>query len=271
MDVDPQVFRWNLLVQCLQEIGVSSSYQKIETQDENFEEVLGSVLKKRFVGIRIGSIFGERLMQSFPQEPALLLSIGSADTLIKIHNQWWPRSLLYEALHYLLGYLGKEINFTSSALIVGAGSEARVAIAVLLKMGFKSFKITHRFADQGISLLAELKRIYFNVTFEYIPVNQLIMLPAVHSIMINTLTDEKDHKEVIPELLYFNFLEPGGEIWDFSMGNKELSLATEAQQIGTKYVSGCEVASWVDFLWCKHVFKKSFNKEKYKKLLMEER
>lgn len=266
--VQPQRQRWELLSTELSRSGIENHYQAIEVESDAFDEQLKEILKGDYAGIRIGSPFGERVTRILSYEPALMMSLGAADSLVLSGDQWWTRSALFEALQKLLRQYAGQLNFTAEALIVGAGSAAKIAIAALVKIGFKRFKITNRFLDQGLSLIADLKKIYFGVHFEFTPVNQLIMLAGVHSIMVNT-TPAGPQNELIQELLYFNFLEPGGEVWDFSLAGSETPLLLEAQHIGTKIVHGYEIASWVDVIWSEWTFGCQLDREEYMGKLIE--
>jgi shikimate 5-dehydrogenase len=94
------------------------------------------------------------------------------------------------------------------------------------------------------------------------------MLPGTNSIMVNTTPSGVDN-ELIKELLYFNFLEPGGEVWDLSLSPIETALVKEAEEIGTRVVRGSEVASWVDVVWAKWVFGYELDRNSYLKSLTE--
>ncbi|MCB0363525.1 MAG: hypothetical protein KDD35_12425, partial [Bdellovibrionales bacterium] len=264
--LSPQHDRLQLLAKSLRESGFSNSYEQFPVKLEDFEERLQEATQK-FQGIRIGSPFGELVTRSFVHEPAMMMSLGSADMLIKASGKWWTRSALFEAFHHLLSQYGDQLDCNASALIVGAGAAARIAVAALVKIGFKQFKVTNQFADQGLSLLAELKGTYFGVQFEFTPVNQLIMLPGLNSIVVNT-TPIGPENELVHELLYFNFLASGGEVWDLTLAEKDTPLLMEARQIGTKTVSGFEVASWVDVVWAQRTFRQSLDREAHMKNLI---
>lgn len=254
-----------MLSNILTEQGVSNRYEPSETTIDNFSETLHAATEK-CAAIRIGSPFGESITRHFSHEPALMMSLGSADCLVPAHGKWWTRSALYSAFHHMLREFGDHLNTTQTALIVGAGAAARIAIASLVKIGFKHIKITNQFHDQGIDMIAELKKTYFGVRFEFIPVNQLIMLPGTNSIMINT-TPYIPENELVKELLYFNFLEPGGEVWDMTMTPVETALVREAEEIGTRVVRGFEIASWVDVVWAEWAFGHEINRNSYLKSL----
>ena len=257
----PQDERWNLLSAELNEAGCKNQYESVVVDPESFDLKLSEALKK-CRGIRIGSPFGELVTRFFPHEHAGMMSLGAADTLLETEGKWWTYSAIFGAFHHVLRQYGDGLNVEASALIVGSGAAARVAISSLVKIGFREFKITNQFLDQGLSLIADLKKAYFGVNFSFTPVNQLIMLPGTNSIMINT-TPAGPENELIPELLYFNFLEPGGVVWDLNLTEETSFLINEAKQIGTKVIHGFEIASWADVIWAGWTFGEKLDREKY--------
>ncbi|MBK7844455.1 MAG: hypothetical protein IPJ71_12285 [Bdellovibrionales bacterium] len=257
----PQNERWNLLSTELNEAGCKNQYESFVVDPESFDSKLKEALRQ-CRGIRIGSPFGELVTRSFPHENAGMMSLGAADTLLEVDGKWWTYSAIFGAFHHVLCQYGDRLNVEASALIVGSGASARVAISSLIKIGFREFKITNQFLDQGLSLIADLKKSYFGVSFSFTPVNQLIMLPGTNSIMINT-TPGGPENELIPELLYFNFLEPGGVVWDLNLTEETSFLINEARQIGTKVIQGFEIASWADVIWADWTFGEKLDRETY--------
>ncbi|MCB0384619.1 MAG: hypothetical protein KDD43_04430, partial [Bdellovibrionales bacterium] len=185
ISLNPQHERWQLLSSVLNQAGLANRYEPTETTVDNFSEILHKVTES-CTGIRVGSPFGESITRHFPHEPALMMSLGAADCLLPLHGKWWTRSALFQAFHHMLREFGDHLNTSQTALVVGAGAAARIAIASLIKIGFKHIKITNQFHDQGIDMIAGLKKTFFGVRFEFVPINQLIMLPGTNSIMINT-------------------------------------------------------------------------------------
>ncbi|MCC7404815.1 MAG: hypothetical protein IT288_10495 [Bdellovibrionales bacterium] len=265
--VSPQHERWQLLSKILNEAGVANCYEPSATAPERFAESL-SQATQNMGALRIGSPFGQLVTRHFPYEPVLSMSLGAADTLLPIQGKWWTRSALYQAFHHLLREFGDLLNMKGTALVVGAGAAARIAIASLIKIGFKQIKLTNQEPTEAQALMREMSRSYFGVSFEFVPLSHLIMLPGTNSIMVNTTPSGVDN-ELIKELLYFNFLEPGGEVWDLSLSPIETALVKEAEEIGTRVVRGSEVASWVDVVWAKWVFGYEMDRNSYLKSLTE--
>lgn len=265
--LDPQHERWKLLSDTLTKEGVDNTYEPTETTLDTFEETVNQATDK-YAALRIGPPFGEPITRHFVHEPALTMSLGAADTLVPIHGKWWTRSCLFMGFHHMFREYGENFNMQGTALVAGAGAAARVALAALIKVGFQHIKITNQFHDQAFDLIASLKKSYFGVRFEFVPVNQLILLPGTNSVMINT-TPSVVSNELIKELMYFNFLEPGGEVWDLTTSPVETSLIVEAEQIGTKVVRGFELASWADVVWAEWAFGHRLDRQAYAKVMEE--
>ena len=252
ISLKPQSERWKLLADILNKEGIKNQYQAFATTQDNFNEKLIEATEK-FFALRVGPPFGELVTHHFFYESAITMSLGAADTLIPSHGKWWTRSCLFQAFHYLFSDRGESFNVQSTALVVGAGAAARVVISVLIKIGYKHIKITNRFRDQAFNLIADLKKSYFGVHFEFVSVSQLTLLLGTNSVMVNT-TPCAPGNELTKELMYFNFLEPGGEIWDLTFSPADTELILEAEQIGAKVVRGFEVASWADVVWVEWAF-----------------
>jgi shikimate 5-dehydrogenase len=163
--------------------------------------------------------------------------------------------------------VGENFDLGSSAIVVGAGAMARVLVAVLFREGFKEFGITALDEDRGVELIRDLRKIYFGAEFEFIPKDELILLPGLYGFIANT-TPSTDKNELLAELSYFNFFIPRGVALDLYLETSS-NFLKEAKDIGATIITGHEVAAAADAAWAKWAFGVELDQETYLASLKE--
>ena len=232
-----------------------------------FMEKLNECLEK-YDTIRIGRSLGELVVSAFKHKSSIMQLLKSADSLVKINDKWWLRSAVYHSMQRKLAEIGQRLDLESSVLVVGAGAMARVAIASFVKAGFKKFNISNKFDDQANELIKDLKRVYFNIEFHFVPKDELILLPGTNGVLVNT-TPMVPQNDILEELYYFNFLKSGGIAIDFVLIPPETPLLVEAQDIGVYTVKGYEIASRADMIWAEWCFNVKLDHHKYQEKLLK--
>ncbi len=164
--------------------------------------------------------------------------------------------------------VGSGLDLKGSILIVGAGAGARVAAAAFINVGYKKVNITNKFSEQAEDLIEDLERKYFDIEFEFIPEEKLVLLPGTNSVLVNT-TPLLPSNDLLNELYYFNFLKSPGIVFDFTTVPIDTPLVLEAEALGIKVVRGFEVSSWGDMSWVEWAFAKKLDREAYCERLKE--
>lgn len=242
--------RFELLSEFLNSKNISNKFESIEISPADFDVEFKKVLDN-FDQVRIEAPFGISAYKYFKAHEAIMSQLRSVDCVFKDDlAHWWGKSLTYTSLCESLQGVGEVIDLDSSVLVVGAGASARAAVAACAKMGFKDFKITNKFDEQGLELIREMKANFFGLNFEFVSQDKLILLPGTNCIAINT-TPYVESNDLLPELYYFNFLRKRGVIVELTFYPMHTPLVKESLEINNFNIFGYELAALSDMHWTK--------------------
>ncbi|MCB0357608.1 MAG: hypothetical protein KDD40_11400 [Bdellovibrionales bacterium] len=244
----PFVLRYELLSEYLNSKGFKNEFTYLEVQPTEFEQQLQLALKN-YQALRLGTPYGTSSLSFFNCIPANIAYLNAADYVYK-NSHWELGAATLWGFEKLLNDQGQNINLDYSALIVGSGTASRFAIHALIKIGIKHINISNQFSEQAKELIIELEKKYFGVQFEYVPDDELVLLPGTNSVLVNT-TPLIESNSILKELYYFNFLRADGLVVDFTFLPIKTPLITEAEQIGLKAIRGYQVIAWGDIEWAK--------------------
>ncbi len=260
--------RYEVLRETLKRMGVENEVTFSQfSRDEEWLAALQEA-ERTMDGIRLGRGIGEAVLARTPDQSVHVSRLGSADCLIKENGRWWPRSANYEGLLRVLAKAGQHFELDSDALIVGAGAMARVAVAALFREGFKRFGLTALDQDRGRELIKNLERVYLGAQFRFVPKEELILLPGIYGVIVNTTPSTADN-ELLQELSYFNFFIPKGVAVDLYLRPAITDFLSEAKDIGATIVPGYEVAAATDAVWVKWALNKELPLTEYRESLRE--
>ncbi len=244
--------RYQILSDWMNQKGFANSVEFVELSPTELVPRMQE-LQQKYDQIRIEKPFRNEIFVETKKHEASMLLIRSADCFFKDSSgMWWLRSPLYYGINKILNSLGDNMDLDGSALVVGVGGAARTSIASLVKVGYRHFNITNAFDDQAIELVAELRKMYFSVTFQFISQGQLVLLPGTNSIVVNA-TPFLENNDILDELHYFNFLNRKGLVWEFTLTPVETPFTKEAVEIGARIFRGFEFAAATDEKWCQWV------------------
>lgn len=253
--------QFTTLSEFLTEQGLSNTVEFIDCSVVDFPETLQKALSQ-YKALRIGSPFRETAFQSFKHYSEALLRIRSADSIVHQTGKWWLRTATPYGIEEVLKRAGDNLDIESAALVVGAGGGARMAAAALIKSGFKKINVTNKFFEQANEMITDLRRSFFDVEFEFIAQDRLVLLPGMHSIVINA-TPLSPANDLLSELYYFNFLQTSGMVIDLTVFPYDTPLIMEASAIGVKVIRGYEVAAHADAYWTDLVFGRTIDVDTY--------
>lgn len=244
--------RYTFLSEWLKQQGVQNSLELVEMSPTEFANEFHG-LRDKFDQIRIEKPFRHEAFLETKKNEAGMILLKTADCFFKdSRGEWWLRSALYEGISSILSRQETNLKVENSALIVGVGGASRAVIAALVKVGYQTFNITNAFDDQATELISELRRMYFNVRFNFVSQSQLVLLPGTNSIVINS-TPLVASNDLLDELHYFNFLISKGLVWDLTLSPIDTPLTKEATEIGAQIYRGFEFAAATDRVWLEWV------------------
>lgn len=264
----PEILQYEMLSQYLNEIGFSHQFDYIPTNNIQLAEQVESAFDK-YDSLRFEPSFYEEVAGLYHSNSSEVMTLAAADCLVKRDKRWWAISILFPALQKVLSSYGHRLDLQSEVLIVGTDGLARLCIAAFVKLGFKKINVTSVFDERGRELVHSLSRFNFDVHFSFYPTDQLILLPGIHGVIVNTEEPGPSNSEVLKELSYFNFLKSNGLVWDINLLSKTSPLIREASGVGAMALTAAIPISWADFLWIKSVTNKSIDQKKYLEFLIK--
>lgn len=240
--------RWAALIDAVRknfgaELTATIKTTSLETLASDFQEVL----RGDYDICRVSDSLSVEILKHLPQTTAETNHVGACGFLLKEKQMWWPRPLLAEAFTRCLSQDIHKLDLSSSALVAGASGSGKMIISSLVKQGFMKINLADRIETTGREMIAEMKKKYFQVAFEYIPFETITTLPGVHSLIVNT-TPLVLENELLDELYFFNFLKTGGIVVDLTLLPPETPLLSEAKQWGARHLSGDYVVAHRDIL-----------------------
>jgi shikimate 5-dehydrogenase len=243
--------RFKCLSELLSTNGCANSIDYIESSPEDLEKTLNDAMKV-YSSIRIGHGLGEVVTKIITHHSHMVGQMNSADALMKHQNKWWLRNYGVEAFIDIIKRRGEKFDFQSDALIVGSGAAAKVALTGLFISGFKKFTVSGLDEVHVEKFIKEMQRSHFGAEFKKVLKEELILLPGVHGIVVNT-TPLRDDNPILAELYYFNFFKAGGLAIDFTMVPVETPLMKGATDIGADCIYGYEIAALTDIKWAEEI------------------
>lgn len=247
--------RYEFLQKFLAEQGFANSVEFIKVTPETAIDVIKESLKK-FDGIRLGRGCGEVVFQIFTHLPFLVDRIRAADSLVKMKDRWWPEANAVEGFRHILVRNGKILDLGGSALVVGSGAAAKVALTSLFMAGFRNFGVSSLDVKKVESMVMDLRKSHLGAQIEVIPKESLILLPGTYNAMVNTTPMNQDNPMMV-ELNYFNFFKSGGFAADFSILPVETFFLKGAAEIGATCIYGYQVSAQTDMIWAGKIMGRS--------------
>lgn len=264
----PSPERLDVLSKYLSDRKIENKIEYIQADSSNLSEVLKLNLQK-FDAIRIGRGVGDCVHSHFNNNSFFVQRVGTADCALKINGQWELRCALHEALTQICGQVGKRFDLDSHVLVVGTGAVARAAIAALTRAGFSKFGVSDQKIEKVIKFCDQMKNVFFNTEFKPIPKDEIILLPGIYGVLVNT-TPLQEGNEILDELSYFNFFTKNAIVFDFTLKPIKTPLLIEAQDIGGFPVFGFETAALADAIWVNWLLGSTVDMSGYRTLLESE-
>jgi len=245
--------------------GLAIEFDCVQVGLDDFEQTLEE-LKKTADVIKVGTAFAENILSILTNFTTEIQTIGACDILEKQNDMWWPRNYLNRAFYKTLSNDIDKVNLKYNAFIVGAGAACKSAFAALVRAGFTKVTITDKFSEKGMLTLAEIKKKFFGIDVEFVPMQAVTTLPGVHSLVVNT-TPLVLENDLLDELYFFNFLHEGGIVIDLQLVPPHTPLLREAETWGARSLSGEFVAAHFDTLLIEHLTKVHVPVDEYRKEL----
>jgi len=167
--------------------------------------------------------------------PPLITVLQSIDLIYKKKGSFWPQLNFKDGVHSAILQNKPYLNTNGAGLIVGSSTDAIQVAYVLAELGIKQITFVVESDNIRSPLLELMKNSLFQINFEVITKEKIILLPGIYSVMI-CCEDLKHNSDLLTALLYFNYLERGGLILNPVYTLDKVPLMEEALAIGATCV-----------------------------------
>lgn len=181
--------------------------------------------------IRFDRHWAAEAFQLVMAAPPLITTLKTVDLLYKKRDTLWPHLNFKEAIHSTILQNHPYLNTKGSGLIIGGSTEAIQVAHVLAELGLKHITFVVDTDAIGTQFLALMKGSLFQINFEVITKEKIILLPGIYSVMV-CCEDLRNNAALVTSILYFNYLERGGLILNCVYPLGEVPLTEEALAIG---------------------------------------
>jgi hypothetical protein len=253
--------RWQTLSRAARENGADNEF--VPWGGGGVEGLQNLSALEDFAHVRVSSSQALKMMKHLSLQSSWTTLLGMFDGMSRVDGRWWPLCGLYESFDQIIIQLGQGLDIGAGAMIAGAGGAARIAIAALAKRGFKNFLVTNFDRAEAENLMREVRAHFFGLTFKWVPMEGIVLLPAENSVLCNCTPSVEDNALLV-ELSYLNFLKRPGLLFDLGLGSKPSLLSQEASAAGVSVISGVELAARTDVLWAKWAFQVDLDPVEYR-------
>jgi hypothetical protein len=266
---EPWADRWKVLQGALLEKKKTLDCEIISISDlRELQAKVSSILHSDARLCRVGDRLVPEIFKFLINTTFDVSFSNSIGLLEKIKGKWWPKPFLDLAFIRSVSAKMGQLDLNSSALVIGSGGAAKLVISSLVRMGFSAVNIADNDKLKGKATVAELQKRFFAVKFDYIPTQNLTMLPGVHSLVVNT-NPLSDSDDLYTELYFFNFLKPGGVVVDLTLVPARSPLIIEAEKWGARFLEGDAIAADRDCLMVEEYLDLRLDSVQYRKKLRE--
>lgn len=191
--------------------------------------------------------YSSEIFPQLPIVPTQVRLLRCFDSFFLENGKLYPRVVTAQALHNVLIEQAKDLDTRTPAFVIGEGEFARVATSVLAEMGITEIFLVGR-QPALAQHEAELKKSFFGIRFNVLPLEELTMQSVSAGIIINTV-DLKEHKDLLTDLSYFNFMKNDGYVMDFNLHIENHQLLEEAERADLRVLAPSQVYSALTLLW----------------------
>ena len=220
--------------------------EKIER--ENFNAQIHSLLKKNQL-IRVSNHYGEILPRLFDSQTPQVMSLGAADTVVKQGVLTILRSAQYSCCLDIFKRQNYEVNTKKSGLVIGLGALARYAVASLIQIGVKKISVISPHKEKAQSFIASILKFSFDIEIVFLSEEDILKASNEFSVVINTIEESEESKDLFDELQFFNFVSDHPVVWDLVLSNNQSRLLKEAMNLQFRIIDGIQFSSETDLIW----------------------
>jgi hypothetical protein len=253
--------RWQLLSERIKSKGVPNEYVPWTGEKDTFSDF---ATLEGLHHVRVSSRIGPRILQTMKVQSTWTTLLGVIDGMVRTDYGWWPLCAMYESFGQLLIEVGQNLDARGNVFVAGSGGAARTAIIAFFKAGFRKFLVTNFREDEAQEMMSDIRRKFFGLQIDWVPVDQIVMLPGDTSVLVNC-TPAVEENSLMVELSYLNFLKRPGYLFDMGRSKVPSVLVAEARDAGVHLINGVDIGARSDVLWAKWAFQADLDIAEYVK------
>jgi hypothetical protein len=255
--------RWGVLRDFLMAGGVDLATEIKVATFETLKESVHEIIQSDAHLCRIDDVFVPYVSKLLPNTTYGVDSLHSTGLLVREKQAWWPKPLIDDAFTRSVSARIGQVDLNAAALVIGSQGSSKLVVSSLVRMGFFQVNIADHDKSKGDETVKELRKKFFDTKFDYIPTQDLTLLPGVHSIVVNT-NPLSENDELYAELHFFNYLKPGGVVVDLTLVPSRTPLIIEAEHWGANYLEGDQIATDRDLLMVEEQLKIKIDPQNYR-------
>jgi len=205
-----------------------------------------SALLKESGGIVIDRSTSAEVLPLVKGVPRRIGEVQCMDVLHKdAQGNWWPECYYREALHEGITQAAEDLDTSAVAYITGEGSLMRVAMSVLVQLGYRTINLVLENPDELTALSDTFKRLFFDTEINFLRNTDLTLQKNDGTILVNTM-DLAQHKELSDDLTYLNFIYGVGLVVDTQGEQLTNPVIEEAKHVGLRVLGGDHLQAVAD-------------------------
>lgn len=123
---------------------LDGTYELIELSKEAFSSEMGTLRLKAFDGFNVTTPYKEEIMKVLDEIDPFAEVIGAVNTVVKRDGRWIGYNTDYYGFMVTVDGIKRKIGDINSALVMGTGGAAKVAVKGLIDSGVKQVTIVSR-------------------------------------------------------------------------------------------------------------------------------
>ncbi len=214
---------------------------------ENIKEFIESQSEDLFC-VRFDPDWSESWVSRTPVLPLKVSRLLAADTFFRREGRWEPVLIYDEALRRALLKMGRGLDVTHAAYLIGSGSRLRCLASVVLSLGFQKIYFVGEDNQDLEKQKAIIERLFVGSACSILPAHKLTMQTTGASLLINSLNLELA-PEVAADVAYFNFVRKNGIVIDLGTHQQPQPLIEEALKANLKAISSLDVLGFFESIF----------------------
>ncbi|MCE3010238.1 MAG: hypothetical protein LW875_06475 [Proteobacteria bacterium] len=185
--------------------------------------------KSQWLGVQSIEPFSDK----FKSLPAQVRALRAFDSMIAGRQVCLPRLLTLESLREGIVTQKPNLKVSYGAVISGTGVLAKVALWVLMDLGYSEVRFINGDFNEFQVWSQDLSRMSLGVQLSFVEEEKMTQMSAEGSILVNTTVGDGS-SQIFEDLSYLNFLQKDSLVANLVESEHEEILRSEAKLLGAQ-------------------------------------